>query len=108
MKKIFGIEFHITQENIRLWIGSISYLACLTVFIMTCIFGYNGKPEHVELIKIFLYVSQGLLGLNIVKEGINLNIGHSNKTISNNTEDCIDKRKTGTCLGIKEGIIETK
>ena len=109
MKKILGIEFSITKENIRLYVGTISYICVLIVFIMVCIFGYNGKPEHIELIKIFLYVSQGLLGLNIVKEGINLNIGHSNKTEqhshNHSYDDCIEKRKKGVCLGINEGLI---
>lgn len=59
--------------------GAIGFVTCLYVFVATCIFGKNGAPEHIELTKYTMAISQGLLGLNVLKEGVNFNIGHNKK-----------------------------
>ena len=108
MKKL-DFEISVNSSNIRLWMGSLGFLFCLIVLIMTVIFGYNGDDKHIDLTKTFLFISGGLLGLNVIKEGINLNVGSSKKeeshTISHDLDNCMDKRKAGICMGQKEGRI---
>ena len=75
--KIFGNELKVTAENTRLWMGAIGMGVCLFVFVLTCIFGYNGEPQHIELTKYLMGISAGLLGISVLKEGVNFNIGNS-------------------------------
>ena len=84
--KIFGNQIKITTENCRLWMGAIGMASCLFVYIMTCIFGYNGEDNHIELTKYLLGISAGLLGISVLKEGINFNIGNK-KTIEKEKEN---------------------
>ena len=106
MKKILGIEVYITSQNIRLWMGSLGWITTLICLIMTVLFEKNGTDVHADMIKTFLWASGGLLGLNIIKEGINLNIGNTKHNHEHTDEGCEYKRQNNTCLGQKEGVIE--
>jgi len=106
MKKILGIEVYITSQNIRLWMGSLGFIVCLVILVMTVIFNYNGTDQHIDLTKSFLWISGGLLGLNIIKEGINFNVGSTKHNHEHTESDCEYKRQNNTCLGQKEGVIE--
>jgi len=99
MKTILGIDVYINATNIRLWMGSLGFILCLVILFMVVILGYNGEDNHIELTKNFLYVSSALLGLNIIKEGINLNLTNNktNEDINKSIDDCKKRKKEGTC-----------
>jgi hypothetical protein len=54
------------QPSCRLLLGSLGFLIFIITIVLTVIFGYNGKAEHVDLIKNLGYVSASLLGLSAV------------------------------------------
>ena len=60
--KLFSMD---NQPSCRLLFGSVGFLVAVVLIILT-VFGFNGTPEHVELMKHLMYVSASLIGLSAV------------------------------------------
>jgi hypothetical protein len=54
------------QPSCRLLLGSFGFFIAICLIIATVIFGFNGKPEHIDLMKNLLYCCAGLMGLSSV------------------------------------------
>jgi hypothetical protein len=52
------------EPSCRLFFGSIGFAIFIFLIVSVCILGYDGKDEHVDLIKNLGYICAGLLGLS--------------------------------------------
>jgi len=60
-QKLFEIN---GQPSCRLLFGSLGFFIFIVLIVMTIIFGFNGKPEHIDLMKHLGYICASLLGLS--------------------------------------------
>ena len=75
---VYGLFIMDNQPSSRLLFGSIGFVTCLVLIILTVAFGFNGKPEHIEIMKHLLYVTAALLGLSALDLS-NLKSDNNNK-----------------------------
>jgi len=55
------------KPKARIVFASICTLCLLYVFITTCIFNMNGKPEHIQMFNTMVMFTGGLFGLSAAK-----------------------------------------